>query len=244
MKFGACFALIFFLWAGPVLGAQPAQAGLAPAKASKAKTLAAKASGKAAATAEGQAPQKPLKKVAVTDVQVYSGRDYSRIVVVLTGEAQRHWQLLPPDSKDGGVRRLYVDLDNAVIRPGVPGRFNVRGDVARKVRLSYFKPGVTRLVVEVENLKNQQVFAMENPCRVIVDVQGEASQKEPGKERAKSSENRGTNPGEGRDADQAGKTVAGLIRAAADRRWTSCGRRPCCRGARPDKTWRARRRPT
>jgi N-acetylmuramoyl-L-alanine amidase len=134
--------------------------------------------------ASAKAPSVP-KKAVVTDVQVYSGRDYSRIVVVLSGEAGRRWQLLPPDPKDGGVRRLYVDMDDTVIRAGVPSRFDVRGDVARKVRLAPFKPGVTRLVVEVENLKSQNVFVMENPYRVIVDVQGEASKKEPGKDQPK-----------------------------------------------------------
>ncbi|MBI4805723.1 MAG: N-acetylmuramoyl-L-alanine amidase [Desulfovibrio sp.] len=137
---------------------------------------------------QAKTPAKPSssqKKAVVTDVQVYSGRDYSRIVVVLSGEAGRRWQLLPPDPKDGGVRRLYVDMDETVVRAGVPSRFDVRGDVARKVRLAPFKPGVTRLVVEVENLKNQNVFVMENPYRVIVDVQGEASRKEPGKESPK-----------------------------------------------------------
>jgi N-acetylmuramoyl-L-alanine amidase len=135
--------------------------------------LAAKAEAKAKPETKAKAPQKPV----ITDVQVYSGRDYSRIVLVLSGEASRKWQLLPPDPKDEGVRRLYVDLDDTVIKPGVPSRFDVRGDVARKVRLSYFKPGVARLVVEVENLKNQQVFELENPRRIIVDVQGEASGK-------------------------------------------------------------------
>ncbi|MFP5223619.1 MAG: N-acetylmuramoyl-L-alanine amidase [Acidobacteriota bacterium] len=118
------------------------------------------------------------KTPVVTDVQVYSGRDYSRIVLVLSGPARHHWQILPPDPKEQGVRRLYVDLDDAVVRRGVPARFDVRGEVARKVRLSHFKPGVLRLVVEVENLKNQQVFMMDNPSRLIVDVQGEASGKD------------------------------------------------------------------
>jgi N-acetylmuramoyl-L-alanine amidase len=155
-----------------------------PAKPDSAKTASKKP--EAAPQGKPQAKTSPApKKAVVTDVQVYSGRDYSRIVVVLSGEAGRRWQLLPPDPKDGGVRRLYVDMDDTVIRAGVPSRFDVRGDVARKVRLAPFKPGVTRLVVEVENLKSQNVFVMENPYRVIVDVQGEATKKEPGKDQPK-----------------------------------------------------------
>ncbi len=195
-------AVVFLvLWAGVCLAAE---AGKAPASVSGkqasaqagskvVKTDAGKTDGKKAAAppkqadpeaskkGEGKASNqqaKPLKPAVVTDVQVYSGRDYSRIVLVLSGEARHHWQVLPPDPKEPGVRRLYVDLDDAVVRSGVPGRFDVRGDVARKVRLSPFKPGVLRLVVEVENLKTQQVFVLENPYRVIVDVQGEASRKD------------------------------------------------------------------
>ena len=155
--------------------AEPKTPQKAEAKASK-KTE-AKASTQQAKPVKQQ-EVKSSKPAVVTDVQVYSGRDYSRIVLVLSGEARHHWQVLPPDPKEPGVRRLYVDLDDAVVRRGVPGRFDVRGDVARKVRLTPFKPGVLRMVVEVENLKTQQVFVLENPYRVIVDVQGEASKKD------------------------------------------------------------------
>ncbi len=118
-------------------------------------------------------PDKAAKKpVSVTDVQIWSGKDYSRIAVILSGEVVHRWQLLPTDPKDDGVRRLYVDMEDSVKRPGVPDRFTVRGDVARKVRLTPFKPGVMRLVVEVENLADQKVFVLENPYRIIVDVQG------------------------------------------------------------------------
>lgn len=188
-------AVVFLvLWAGVCLAAE---AGKAPASVSAQKNTVKKAASqagsktaapagqaesKASQKAEGKASKqqeaKAPKPAVVTDVQVYSGRDYSRIVLVLSGEARHHWQVLPPDPKEPGVRRLYVDLDDAVVRRGVPGRFDVRGDVARKVRLSPFKPGVLRMVVEVENLKTQQVFVLENPNRVIVDVQGEASKKD------------------------------------------------------------------
>jgi len=136
-----------------------------------------KAAGKPQAKATGKPQEKAPKKVQVTDVQVYSGQDYSRIVVVLSGEARHRWQILPPDPGDGGTRRLYVDLEDVVIRPGVPSRFDVKGDVARKVRMSYFKPDTARMVVEVENLRSQNVFVLQNPYRVIVDVQGEAAPK-------------------------------------------------------------------
>jgi N-acetylmuramoyl-L-alanine amidase len=135
----------------------------------------------------GRSTRTAAKKAEVRDLQVYSGKDYSRIVLVLSGQARRHWQVLPADSPDNpdakarpdpakrGVRRLYVDLEDTVIGAGVPRRFDVRGEVARKVRLSYFKPDVARLVVEVANLKEQHVFELDNPDRVIVDVKGQAS---------------------------------------------------------------------
>ena len=172
--------------------ARPGKEALAP-KASAAtpgKAGAAKP-GKTGAAAASATPDVPApkaaaaKKTVITDVQVYSGRDYSRIVLVLSGEARRRWQLLPPDPKDEGIRRLYVDLEDAGIRPGVPSRFDVKGDVARKVRLSYFKPGQPRLVVEVENLASHNVFVLENPYRVVVDVQGEASSRPPAGKGAK-----------------------------------------------------------
>jgi len=190
----AVLLALFVAWlalAGPAQAANAAGDKEAPAKTDTQKKATDKKSKEASQVkAPAKAPS-AQKNTVVTDVQVYSGRDYSRIVVVLTGEAGRRWQLLPPDPKDGGVRRLYVDMDDTVVRAGVPSRFDVPGDVARKVRLAPFKPGVTRLVVEVENLKSQNVFVMENPFRVIVDVQGEASKKEPGKDQPKGQPGKG-----------------------------------------------------
>lgn len=186
-RFLTVLLAFFVAWlalSGPAMAADaPGDMGK-PAKTAPAKTAPDKKT-EAAPPGKVQAKTQTPKKAVVTDVQVYSGRDYSRIVVVLSKDAVRRWQLLPPDPKDGGVRRLYVDMDDTEVKHGVPSRFDVRGDVARKVRLAPFKPGVTRLVVEVENLRNQNVFVMENPFRVIVDVQGEASKKEPGKDQPK-----------------------------------------------------------
>ncbi len=172
------FALCCALPAGGAQAAQDSKPAPAPAKDAKAKPSQAKpASGKAgpAKPAPAPAPEKAPRKPVVTDVQVYSGQDYSRIVMVLSGQAQHRWQVLPQG--DSPLRLLYVDLDGVVIRQGAPSRFDVKGDVARKVRLSYFKPDVARLVVEVENLKSQNVFVLENPYRVVIDVQGEAAKK-------------------------------------------------------------------
>ena len=179
MKLRAVLALATFpwvLWACLALAAPPGTGQVQPGQAAGAHAPPGKV-GKPEAKASGatqNAPSQAKKKIVVKDVQVYSGRDYSRIVLVLSGQAERRWGVLPQDPGESGVRRLYVDLEGAYIRPGVPKRFDVRGDVARKVRLSYFKPDVARLVVEVENLKDQQVFELENPSRLIVDVKGEA----------------------------------------------------------------------
>ena len=45
----------------------------------------------------------------------------------------------------------------------------------RKVRVSPYKPGVVRVVVEVENLRAWKVFTLQDPFRVVVDVQGEVT---------------------------------------------------------------------
>ena len=43
----------------------------------------------------------------------------------------------------------------------------------RGVRVAPFKPGVTRVVVDIEIFKNCQVFALDNPVRVIGTRHGE-----------------------------------------------------------------------
>lgn len=181
MRRPAILAILALLlaWALLALPAGQARAAGQGAKPAGATAKAGDKNGVKAAPQNGAGDAKSVKdaaktapKAIVNDIQVYSGRDYSRIVLVLSGEAKHRWQLLPPDPAEGGLRRLYVDMDGAEIRKGLKGRFDVGGDVARKVRLGYFKPGVVRLVVEVENLKSQGVFVLESPFRVIVDVAG------------------------------------------------------------------------
>jgi len=184
------------------------------AKAGDAAGPVSKTQGKARGKAQAQPPartgkdakgaqkaDKPAKLAAVTDVQIWSGKDYSRIAVVLSDEVQHHWQLLPPEASKDGLRRLYVDLEGTRIKPGVPGRFDVHGDVARKVRLSPYKPGTTRLVVEVENLKDQQVFVLENPWRIIVDVQGQSARAKSAEDKAARAKTGGAKTADARPAE-------------------------------------------
>ncbi|GAB6036783.1 N-acetylmuramoyl-L-alanine amidase [Fundidesulfovibrio butyratiphilus] len=106
-------------------------------------------------------------------VEQVSGKDYSRIVVSLSGETPYHYQLLPPDPKSGNVRRIYVDIEDSRLSPRVPSNLKVSSGLMRRVRVSPFKPGVIRVVVEVENLRSWKVFTLQDPFRVVVDVQGE-----------------------------------------------------------------------
>lgn len=123
-----------------------------------------------------QDQRKPLSKLSVVKgVEQVSGKDYSRIVISLSGEARFHYQLLPPDPKSGNVRRLYVDIDDCRIGSRAPSRLNVSSGLMRKVRVSPYKPGVVRVVVEVENLRAWKVFTLQDPFRVVVDVQGEVT---------------------------------------------------------------------
>lgn len=148
------------------------------------------------------------KPVAITGVQQFSGKDYSRIVLLLSGQTGRRWQLLPPDPKAGDVRRLYVDLDNTVVRPGVPSHLTISDGIMRKVRVAPYKPGVTRVVVDIENFKNCQVFALDNPVRVILDVQGEMKKAPAQPEKPAKSGSRATSGSKGKPAPEA-KASAG-----------------------------------
>lgn len=126
-----------------------------------------------AKAAPKEAQKHGVRPAVITGVHQVSGADYSRIVITLSKRTSFRHQLLPPGTDD--VRRLYVDLDDTLVKPGVPDRFTVKGEVMRTVRVWPNKPGVVRVVVDTQNLTAYKVFTLDGPFRVVVDVEGQAS---------------------------------------------------------------------
>lgn len=105
--------------------------------------------------------------VRVTDIRDWVGPNYTRVVIGAQGPFNfTTLRLSHPD-------RIVFDLpnthlDRSLLKKKVP----IDGDFLRDIRVGQFKPDVTRIVLDVKNIKDFSAFPLPNPFRLIIDVRG------------------------------------------------------------------------
>ena len=53
-------------------------------------------------------------------------------------------------------------------------RFDVEDGFLKRIRVAQYQPGLTRVVLEVQDLAEYSAFLLPNPYRLIVDIHGRA----------------------------------------------------------------------
>jgi N-acetylmuramoyl-L-alanine amidase len=123
--------------------------------------------------------QTPLKDARVsTPAQVlalkhWSNPDYTRIAIMLDHDVT--WESHELDKAAGRVGkpgRIFIDLQNA--RLGSALRDITIGDgLLKGVRAALYKPGVVRVVLDTDNIRDYKIFPLSEPARLIIDVRGD-----------------------------------------------------------------------
>jgi N-acetylmuramoyl-L-alanine amidase len=111
------------------------------------------------------------RAVRVTDVQYWSGPDYTRITVSLEQDVQFESQRIPdPD-------RIFFDLKNAQLASVLAGEsYDVDDGLVKKIRVAQYKPGRARIVLETVGRAGYNASLVLNPPRIVIDVHGEDDQ--------------------------------------------------------------------
>ena len=129
------------------------------------------ASAPVAAPTRATTPSPPAEKCATTKVVV---RDITRVVlpevvrvtIELDGEVAYHEETLKNPS------RLFFDLRGASLAPSIEeGAMPFPdGDIVREVRVGTHPGGVTRVVVDTEDVARHSLFTLYNPYRLVLDM--------------------------------------------------------------------------
>jgi N-acetylmuramoyl-L-alanine amidase len=107
----------------------------------------------------------------LNEMKYWSNPDYTRISLELDRDVTWEAHRLGKDSP-GKPGRVYIDINHA--RLGQNVRDITIGDgLLRGARVGQFKPGVVRVVLDTENIKDFKVFPLSEPTRLIIDVRGE-----------------------------------------------------------------------
>ena len=117
----------------------------------------------APASARGELPR-------VTGVRHWSTPDYTRVAIDVEKDVKFDSQRISnPD-------RIFFDLKDTKLASTLVGKtFDVDDGFLKKIRVAEFKPGRTRVVLEVDDLSSYDAFLLPNPYRLIIDIHGKQS---------------------------------------------------------------------
>jgi N-acetylmuramoyl-L-alanine amidase len=142
-------------------------------------TLAALAPAGFAATTSKNHPSKnpkmspSLQPAQVLELKHWSNPDYTRVAITLDRDViwESH-ELDKTSSRAGKPGRVFIDLHNS--RLGNAMRDITIGDgLLKGVRAALYKPGVVRVVLDTDNIREYKIFPLSDPARIIIDVRGD-----------------------------------------------------------------------
>ncbi len=116
--------------------------------------------------------------IMLRNVRYQSSDDYTRIVINVDDKIPYRYQLLNPVPELNKPHRLYIDLEGTRLGPKIDSQVDIADGILRQVRLGQNTPTVARVVLDFQDLQKYQIFALENPFRIIVDVSAPDRSKE------------------------------------------------------------------
>jgi N-acetylmuramoyl-L-alanine amidase len=107
----------------------------------------------------------------VTAIRHWSTPDYTRVAIDVESDIKFGSQRIShPD-------RIFFDLRDTRLASTLVGKsFDVDDGFLKKIRVAQFKPGRTRVVLEVDDLSDYDAFLLPDPYRLIIDIHGKNSQ--------------------------------------------------------------------
>jgi N-acetylmuramoyl-L-alanine amidase len=105
------------------------------------------------------------KTASVKDIRTWNAQNSTRIVVTLDDTIQYDAaRIASPD-------RIYFDIYKAKIATQLAAKpLDVQGGLLKSIRVAPNKPGVVRVVLDVDGAKDYSAFLLANPYRLVIDV--------------------------------------------------------------------------
>lgn len=116
----------------------------------------------------------------VTGIRFWTNDEYTRVAVDLADEAQYEANFLRADPERNLPPRIFIDIKGAEIGGEILKKpVQVRNGLLKVVRAGRFRKGIVRVVVDLERESSYRVFAMTDPSRIIIDIDGKAENASP-----------------------------------------------------------------
>lgn len=103
-------------------------------------------------------------KARVSDIRYWSSSGQTRVVVDLSQPVEyTKSRLSNPD-------RLYFDLRNSQIAKEIKTKLPVGDGILKSVRAGQYNPDTVRIVLDLETIEDFSVFILDDPTRLVIDV--------------------------------------------------------------------------
>ena len=110
------------------------------------------------------------ERAEVRKLRHWSTDNYTRVVIETSAPVDFKDNLL---KKDGDrPRRLYLDLHNTRIPKRLQQAIPIRDGLLQRVRSAQYKPDVARVVMDTQSLSEYNIFTLDDPFRIVIDVKG------------------------------------------------------------------------
>ena len=109
----------------------------------------------------------------VSDIRTWTSDDYTRVAIDTGEEVSFRTNSLAADPARNLPPRIFIDIRGAGIRQDILRKpVEVRNGLLKQVRAGRFSGDVVRVVIDLEQVSSYRVFALPDPFRIIVDIDG------------------------------------------------------------------------
>jgi N-acetylmuramoyl-L-alanine amidase len=113
------------------------------------------------------------EKIDVKGIRYWSSPGYTRVVIDLSSPAEFSTNRLSnPD-------RIYFDLKNSRLKKEIKSTLPVEDGLLKAVRAGQFDAQTVRVVLDLDKIKDFNTFILDDPTRLVIDVNGAEIAKKP-----------------------------------------------------------------
>ncbi len=112
------------------------------------------------------------RPVAVRDIRHWSSKDYTRVVIDLSGPVNYTNKILPEDKKHQKPIRICLDLENTYLPRSFKNHYPIGDGLLQAVRVGQFSKKIVRVVLDTQSLNDYKIFTLEDPFRIVIDALG------------------------------------------------------------------------
>ncbi|PIE57395.1 MAG: hypothetical protein CSA33_08430 [Desulfobulbus propionicus] len=114
--------------------------------------------------------QEKQRLIQVLPVQYWSSDSYTRVVIRSSGPVHFSSDLL--EKSPDNPRRLYIDFHQSHIPAQYRLPIPIEDGLLKQVRSGQYNRTTVRVVLDIESISDYNIFSLNDPFRVIVDVHG------------------------------------------------------------------------